>query len=86
VAGAAKTGPAAQDANVIQFVKNPEGAPAFQLNDLEASRSSLAEATGKIVLLNFWATGAGRAAQSAGLGRSAETLRGETGTYRPGNG
>ena len=49
----------AQDANVIQFVKNPEGAPAFQLNDLEGKPLSLAEAKGKIVLLNFWATWCG---------------------------
>jgi len=48
-----------QDANVIQFVKNPEGAPAFQLNDLEGKSLSLGEARGKIVLLNFWATWCG---------------------------
>jgi len=46
----------AQDANVIQFVKNPDVAPAFQLNDLEGKPLSLGEAKGKIVLLNFWAT------------------------------
>jgi thiol-disulfide isomerase/thioredoxin len=46
----------AQDANVIQFVKNPDAAPAFQLNDLEGRAVSLGEAKGKIVLLNFWAT------------------------------
>jgi thiol-disulfide isomerase/thioredoxin len=49
----------AQDANVIQFVKNPDAAPAFQLNDLEGKPLSLAEAKGKIVLLNFWATWCG---------------------------
>jgi thiol-disulfide isomerase/thioredoxin len=59
VAGAAKQAEPAQDANVIQFVKNPEGAPAFQLNDLEGKPLSLAEAKGKIVLLNFWATWCG---------------------------
>jgi thiol-disulfide isomerase/thioredoxin len=48
-----------QDANVIQFVKNPDAAPAFQLNDLEGKPLSLAEAKGKIVLLNFWATWCG---------------------------
>jgi len=48
-----------QDANVIQFVKNPESAPAFQLNDLQGKPLSLAEAKGKIVLLNFWATWCG---------------------------
>jgi len=49
----------AQDANVIQFVKNPDAAPTFQLNDLEGKPLSLAEAKGKIVLLNFWATWCG---------------------------
>jgi cytochrome c biogenesis protein CcmG/thiol:disulfide interchange protein DsbE len=48
-----------QDTNVIQFVKNPDAAPAFQLNDLEGKPLSLAEAKGKIVLLNFWATWCG---------------------------
>jgi thiol-disulfide isomerase/thioredoxin len=48
-----------QHANVIQFVKNPDVAPAFQLNDLEGRPLSLAEAKGKIVLLNFWATWCG---------------------------
>ncbi len=48
-----------QDANVIQFVKNPDAAPGFQLNDLEGKPLSLAEAKGKIVLLNFWATWCG---------------------------
>jgi cytochrome c biogenesis protein CcmG, thiol:disulfide interchange protein DsbE len=59
VAGAAKQREPAQDPNVIQFVKNPESAPAFQLNDLEGKPFSLAEAKGKIVLLNFWATWCG---------------------------
>src|SRR5260370_25185936 len=49
----------AQDAIVIQFVKNPDVAPAFQLNDLEGKPLSLGEARGKIVLLNFWATWCG---------------------------
>ncbi len=48
-----------QDAKVIQFVKNPDAAPALQLNDLEGRPLSLAEAKGKIVLLNFWATWCG---------------------------
>jgi thiol-disulfide isomerase/thioredoxin len=48
-----------QDAKVIQFVKNPDAAPGFQLNDLEGKPLSLAEAKGKIVLLNFWATWCG---------------------------
>src|SRR5215467_7424722 len=53
------TAGAAQAAPVIQFVKNPDAAPAFQLNDLEGKPVSLAEAKGKIVLLNFWATWCG---------------------------
>lgn len=56
---AAKLPQPAQDANVIQFVKNPDTAPAFQLNDLDGKSFSLAEAKGKIVLLNFWATWCG---------------------------
>jgi thiol-disulfide isomerase/thioredoxin len=50
---------AAQEATVIQFVKNPDAAPAFQLNDLDGKLLSLSEAKGKIVLLNFWATWCG---------------------------
>src|ERR1700752_2786812 len=53
---AAREAQPAQDANVIQFVKNPDVAPAFQLNALEDKPLSLGEAKGKIVLLNFWAT------------------------------
>jgi thiol-disulfide isomerase/thioredoxin len=48
-----------QEATVIQFVKNPDAAPAFQLNDLDGRPLSLSEAKGKIVLLNFWATWCG---------------------------
>ena len=52
----------AQDAsaeNVIRFVKNPDAAPAFQVNDLDGRPVSLADAKGKVVLLNFWATWCG---------------------------
>src|SRR5713101_228402 len=49
----------AQEANVIQFVKNPGAAPGFQLNDLDGKPLSLGAAKGKIVLLNFWATWCG---------------------------
>ena len=45
--------------NVIRFVKNPDAAPAFQINDLNGKPLSLEEAKGKIVLLNFWATWCG---------------------------
>lgn len=43
----------------IRFVKNPDAAPPFQLNDLNGKPVSLAEAKGKVVLLNFWATWCG---------------------------
>ncbi len=58
-ADAVHTGQDSPDANVIRFVKNPDAAPAFQLNDLNGKPVSLAEAKGKIVLLNFWATWCG---------------------------
>src|SRR5262245_34565661 len=48
-----------QGQNVIRLLKNPDAAPAFELNDLEGRPVSLAEAKGKIVLLNFWATWCG---------------------------
>jgi thiol-disulfide isomerase/thioredoxin len=44
---------------VIQFVKNPEPAPAFAVKDLDGKPLSLAESKGKVVLLNFWATWCG---------------------------
>jgi thiol-disulfide isomerase/thioredoxin len=49
----------AVQAETIRLVKNPDAAPAFQLNDLDGKPVSLAEARGKIVLLNFWATWCG---------------------------
>ena len=58
-ADAVQTRQDAADANVIRFVKNPDAAPAFQLNDLNGKPVALAEAKGKIVLLNFWATWCG---------------------------
>ena len=48
-----------QDAEPIRFVKNPDAAPGFRLNDLDGKPLSLDEAKGKIVLLNFWATWCG---------------------------
>jgi cytochrome c biogenesis protein CcmG/thiol:disulfide interchange protein DsbE len=49
----------AQGAEPIRFVKNPDAAPGFQLNDLDGKPVSLDEAKGKVVLLNFWATWCG---------------------------
>jgi thiol-disulfide isomerase/thioredoxin len=44
---------------VIQFVKNPDAAPAIALKDLDGKPVTLEEGKGKIVLLNFWATWCG---------------------------
>jgi len=49
----------APDGEVIRLVKNPDVAPGFELNDLNGKPLSLAEAKGKVVLLNFWATWCG---------------------------
>lgn len=45
--------------NLIRFVKNPDPAPALQVNDLDGKPISLDDVKGKIVLLNFWATWCG---------------------------
>ena len=45
--------------NVIRFVRNPDLAPDFKLDDLDGKPLSLAAAHGKVVLLNFWATWCG---------------------------
>jgi Thiol-disulfide isomerase and thioredoxins len=58
-AGAKQADQGSPDAEPIRFVKNPDAAPAFQLNDLDGKPVSLAEAKGKVVLLNFWATWCG---------------------------
>jgi thiol-disulfide isomerase/thioredoxin len=57
--GAAAPKQAATENEVIRFVKNPDPAPAFALRDLDGKPLSLADAKGKIVLLNFWATWCG---------------------------
>ncbi len=45
--------------NVIRFVRNPDVAPDFKLDDLNGKPLTLAAAHGKVVLLNFWATWCG---------------------------
>src|SRR5271170_2407574 len=43
----------------LLFVHNPEAAPDFQLQTLDGESLKLADANGKVVLLNFWATWCG---------------------------
>ena len=45
--------------NVIHFVRNPDPAPDFKLDDLDGKPLTLASTHGKVVLLNFWATWCG---------------------------
>ena len=44
---------------VIRFVRNPDQAPDFRVDDLDGKPLSLAASRGKVVLLNFWATWCG---------------------------
>jgi len=48
-----------QSGNVIRFVRNPDPAPDFKLDDLTGKPLSLAGSHGKVILLNFWATWCG---------------------------
>ena len=57
-AAAAKQQPA-EEPTLIRFVKNPDPAPALEVNDLNGKPISLDQDKGKIVLLNFWATWCG---------------------------
>src|SRR5215468_6331455 len=49
----------ADEGTLIRFVKNPDPAPALEINDLSGKPILLDEDKGKIVLLNFWATWCG---------------------------
>ena len=44
---------------VIRFVRNPDQAPDFKMDDLDGKPLSLAASRGKVILLNFWATWCG---------------------------
>jgi thiol-disulfide isomerase/thioredoxin len=44
---------------VIRFVKNPDQAPDFKIDDLDGKPLSLSASVGKVILLNFWATWCG---------------------------
>jgi thiol-disulfide isomerase/thioredoxin len=61
VAAMPKALPAPQEDRqpTIRFVHNPEAAPDFQLQTLDGKPLTIASASGKVVLLNFWATWCG---------------------------
>ena len=44
---------------VIRFIRDPDAAPSFAVKGIDGKTVSLAEAHGKVVLLNFWATWCG---------------------------
>jgi thiol-disulfide isomerase/thioredoxin len=44
------------DSRVIRFASNPQPAPPFLVNDINGNIISTADWSGKIVVLNFWAT------------------------------
>jgi thiol-disulfide isomerase/thioredoxin len=45
--------------NVIRFVRNPDAAPDFKLDDLDGKPLTLTGSHGRVILLNFWATWCG---------------------------
>jgi thiol-disulfide isomerase/thioredoxin len=52
--------PTAPDSGpVIRFVRNPDQAPDFKMDDLDGKPLSLSAVRGKVILLNFWATWCG---------------------------
>jgi thiol-disulfide isomerase/thioredoxin len=57
---AQEAAPAEPDSGpVIRFVRNPDLAPDFKLDDLDGKPLTLAASHGKVILLNFWATWCG---------------------------
>ena len=54
--GNSQTGNPSEAVTEIRFVKNPSPAPAITLRDLDGHTISSADWSGKVVLLNFWAT------------------------------
>jgi thiol-disulfide isomerase/thioredoxin len=57
---AQEAAPTAPDSGpVIRFVRNPDEAPDFKLDDLDGKPLSLSASRGKVILLNFWATWCG---------------------------
>jgi thiol-disulfide isomerase/thioredoxin len=50
---------AQENGNVIRLVRNPDAAPEFKVAGLDGKPVTLADAHGKVVLLNFWATWCG---------------------------
>jgi thiol-disulfide isomerase/thioredoxin len=58
-AAAQEQDPSPQSGNVIRFVRNPDQAPDFKVDDLEGTPLTLSASHGKVILLNFWATWCG---------------------------
>jgi len=52
-------GPEQQGGVVIRFIRDPDAAPEFAVKGIDGSTVNLANARGKVVLLNFWATWCG---------------------------
>lgn len=59
VASTVRAAAAPQGGKVIRFVRDPDPAPNFKLEDLQGKTLTLASAHGKVVLLNFWASWCG---------------------------